>query len=182
MTFSSPTYLKFKTGKYGTERPQYLQALVSEFQDTEDQDAKEQILANLANFAYDPLNYADLRKLNVIELFLDMLTEPSERLVEFGAGGLSNCCCEIENAKIIVANEGVENLIQILKSAHEETVLSSLSTLFFLCSCSDPTVSSSTKNGLKVPTAQEIVKSYSGSKNGRLKNLSSLLLEKMQEK
>ncbi|KAM9210975.1 armadillo repeat-containing protein 7 isoform 3-T4 [Dugong dugon] len=41
----------------------YLQALVSEFQETESQDAKEQVLANLANFAYDPSNYQYLRQL-----------------------------------------------------------------------------------------------------------------------
>lgn len=33
-------------------------------------DAKSQVLANLANFAYDPINYTHLRKLNVAELFL----------------------------------------------------------------------------------------------------------------
>ena len=32
--------------------------------------AKVQILANLANFSYDPINYGHLRKLNVIDLFL----------------------------------------------------------------------------------------------------------------
>ncbi|XP_013002491.1 armadillo repeat-containing protein 7 isoform X5 [Cavia porcellus] len=41
----------------------YLQALVTEFQETESQDAKEQVLANLANFAYDPSNYEYLRQL-----------------------------------------------------------------------------------------------------------------------
>ncbi|XP_030683874.1 armadillo repeat-containing protein 7 isoform X5 [Nomascus leucogenys] len=41
----------------------YLQALVTEFQETQSQDAKEQVLANLANFAYDPSNYEYLRQL-----------------------------------------------------------------------------------------------------------------------
>ncbi|XP_069337794.1 armadillo repeat-containing protein 7 isoform X2 [Eulemur rufifrons] len=41
----------------------YLQALVTEFQETVSQDAKEQVLANLANFAYDPGNYQYLRQL-----------------------------------------------------------------------------------------------------------------------
>ncbi|KAM6164292.1 armadillo repeat-containing protein 7 isoform 2-T2 [Rhynchocyon petersi] len=44
----------------------YLQALVTEFQETESQDAKEQVLANLANFAYDPSNYQYLRQLQVV--------------------------------------------------------------------------------------------------------------------
>ncbi|XP_058436966.1 armadillo repeat-containing protein 7 isoform X3 [Marmota monax] len=61
----------------------YLQALVTEFQETESQDAKEQVLANLANFAYDPSNYQYLRQLQVVDLFLDSLSEENETLVEF---------------------------------------------------------------------------------------------------
>ena len=33
-------------------------------------ESKLQVLANLANFAYDPINYEHLRKLNVVDLFL----------------------------------------------------------------------------------------------------------------
>lgn len=44
------------------------------------------MLANLANFAYDPKNYEYLRQLQVLDLFLDMLTEESETLVEFAMG------------------------------------------------------------------------------------------------
>ncbi|XP_015359694.1 armadillo repeat-containing protein 7 isoform X3 [Marmota marmota marmota] len=61
----------------------YLQALVTEFQETESPDAKEQVLANLANFAYDPSNYQYLRQLQVVDLFLDSLSEENETLVEF---------------------------------------------------------------------------------------------------
>uniref|UniRef100_A0A9L0R9F3 Armadillo repeat containing 7 n=1 Tax=Equus caballus TaxID=9796 RepID=A0A9L0R9F3_HORSE len=61
----------------------YLQALVTEFQETESEDAKEQVLANLANFAYDPSNYQYLRQLQVLDLFLDSLSEENETLVEF---------------------------------------------------------------------------------------------------
>ncbi len=55
-------------------------------------DAKLQVLANLANFAYDPINYEALRQLNAVELFVDMLTEENPKLVEFGIGGICNCC------------------------------------------------------------------------------------------
>lgn len=49
-------------------------------------EAKEQVLANLANFAYDPKNMEYLRELQVADLFLDMLTEENENFVEFGMG------------------------------------------------------------------------------------------------
>lgn len=48
------------------------------------------MLANLANFAYDPINYEFLRKLNVIDLFLDQLSEENTNFVQFGLGGLCN--------------------------------------------------------------------------------------------
>jgi KaiC/GvpD/RAD55 family RecA-like ATPase len=53
-------------------------------------EAKEQVLANLANFAYDPINYEFLRKLNVIDLFLDQLSEENTNFVRIGLGGLCN--------------------------------------------------------------------------------------------
>nr|XP_023849537.1 armadillo repeat-containing protein 7-like [Salvelinus alpinus] len=40
--------------------------------------SKEHVLANFANFAYNPRNLEDLRTLQVTELFLDMLTEENE--------------------------------------------------------------------------------------------------------
>lgn len=49
-------------------------------------DSKEQVLANLANFAYDPGNVDFLKELQVTDLFLDMLTEENENFVEFGMG------------------------------------------------------------------------------------------------
>ena len=49
-------------------------------------EAKEQVLANLANFAYDPNNLEHLKQLQVTDLFLDMLTEENHNFVEFGMG------------------------------------------------------------------------------------------------
>lgn len=49
-------------------------------------EAKEQVLANLANFAYDPKNMEHLKELQVTDLFLDMLTEENDNFVEFGMG------------------------------------------------------------------------------------------------
>ena len=68
--FSSKKYLKKKTGPYGVGRFKYLQALVTEFQDTSKHEYKQQVLANLANFAYDPINYEHFRRLNILDLFL----------------------------------------------------------------------------------------------------------------
>lgn len=48
------------------------------------------MLANLANFAYDPSNMEALQMLQVSELFLDTLTEENENFVEFGIGKLKS--------------------------------------------------------------------------------------------
>jgi len=55
-------------------------------------DAQEQVLANLANFAYDPVNYGYMRQLKVIDIFLNALSQSNPKLVRFGIGGLCNLC------------------------------------------------------------------------------------------
>ncbi|KAJ7964419.1 Armadillo repeat-containing 7 [Quillaja saponaria] len=63
-----------RTGKYGTSRLQYLQELVVQFQNSTDEETKEKIVANFANFSYDPYNYTFLRQPNGLELFLGCVT------------------------------------------------------------------------------------------------------------
>ncbi|GLE04295.1 hypothetical protein PINS_up013210 [Pythium insidiosum] len=70
---SSRARLEARQGKYGTPRHEYLQQLVSEFQRTPHHLRREEILANLANFAYDPINYGALRELRIMELFVDCI-------------------------------------------------------------------------------------------------------------
>ena len=55
-------------------------------------DAKEQVLANLANFSYDPVNYDYLRELKVTTLFLETLSENNKTLVRFAIAGICNLC------------------------------------------------------------------------------------------
>ncbi|TYK08652.1 armadillo repeat-containing protein 7 [Cucumis melo var. makuwa] len=118
-----------RTGKYGTPRLQYLQELVNEFQSSTSQETKERLVANLANFSYDPYNYSFLRQLNVLELFLDCMTEPNEKLIEFGIGGICNSCVggilEFEpypaNASIITQCGGIPLIIECLSSPVKNT-------------------------------------------------------------
>lgn len=74
-------------------RFEYLQALVTEFQDAASTPAAQrQVLASLANFAYDPVNFGHLHALNVAELFLDMCSDASEDCVLLAVRGVCNCC------------------------------------------------------------------------------------------
>nr|XP_024384622.1 armadillo repeat-containing protein 7-like [Physcomitrium patens] len=131
--FSNAVRQKERTGKYGTARDQYLQDLVTEFQQTVHEETKEQVVAHLANFAYDPFNFEYLRALNVLDLFLDCLAEPNEKLVEFSLGGICNCVADSMNASIVVKNGGIPLIIQCLSSPVENTVLSAIATLYYLC-------------------------------------------------
>ncbi|KAM3394780.1 hypothetical protein P3S68_003783 [Capsicum galapagoense] len=105
-----------RTGKYGTPGVQYLQELVTQFPNVSAEEIKEKIVANLANFAYDPFNYTFLHQLSVIELLLDCLTEPSEKLAEFGIGGICNACADPANAALVTQNDGIPLVIRCLSS------------------------------------------------------------------
>lgn len=70
--------LQQRQGKYGTPRHEYLQALVDEYQRTPQLLRKEEIVANLGNFAYDPINYAAMYQLKVVELFLELIGQDQD--------------------------------------------------------------------------------------------------------
>ncbi|PNY05907.1 armadillo repeat-containing protein 7-like, partial [Trifolium pratense] len=142
-----------RTGRYGTPRLQYLQELVTQFQNASEDETKEKILANLANFAYDPFNYNFLRQLNVIELFLDCITEPNEKLIEFGVGGICNCCVDPANAAIITGVGGIPLIIQCLSSPVRNTVNYALGALYYVCN-------ESNKVEVLKPEVIDVIKRY----------------------
>ncbi|XP_046568982.1 armadillo repeat-containing protein 7-like [Haliotis rubra] len=168
--FSSQEYLDRKTGPYGIGRFSYLQSLVTEYQDIDDQEAKQQVLANLANFAYDPINYDYFRKLNVLDLFLDALDESDEKLVEFGVGGLCNCVLDKLNKEYILQNGGVALVINCLSSPVEETVLSAITTLMYL-------ITNESKQEITALPVVECMLRFSRSLNKRLSNLALVFLQ-----
>lgn len=56
-------------------------------------DAKCQVLANLANFAYDPINYGYIRDVGVLDIFLHVVkNETDEKLLRFAIAGICNLC------------------------------------------------------------------------------------------
>lgn len=57
-----------------------------------DAEAKEQVTANLANFAYDPINFKFLKAAECIPLFLELLASPNSTLVLHGIAALCNIC------------------------------------------------------------------------------------------
>ncbi|XP_073000929.1 uncharacterized protein [Typha latifolia] len=162
-----------RTGKYGTPRAQYLQDLVNEFQKATNEESKERIVANLANFAYDPYNFAFLRQLNVLELFLDCITEPNEKLIEFGIGGICNSCADPANTAIIIQSGGIPLTVQCLSSPVKNTVNYALGALYFLCN-------SSSKKEILKPEVLRVIREYAAAEsvNVSFSNLAKAFLDK----
>ncbi|KAL9555569.1 hypothetical protein MBANPS3_002289 [Mucor bainieri] len=138
--FQSKAYIERRHGKTGTDRAYYLNQLAQEYKSTESKgefgvladlqchhltcngytqhtEAKQQVLANLANFAYDPINYNTLWDLHVVDLLLDALTDSDPLLREFGVGGLANICLEPRHHEYIMSQPAFRhNIVQCLKT------------------------------------------------------------------
>ncbi|XP_008312707.1 armadillo repeat-containing protein 7 [Cynoglossus semilaevis] len=160
----------WKNSSEGSDRLEYLQNLVTEFQDTDNEEAKEQVLANLANFAYDPKNMEYLRELQVLDLFLDMLTEENENFVEFGIGGLCNLSVDPECRDTILHNSGISLVTNCLSSQREETVLSAITTLMNL-------TTPLSRAEITDPAILQCMLRFSLSESPRLRNLAGVFLQ-----
>jgi hypothetical protein len=169
--FSSKEYLEKKTGKWGVGRFKYLQTLVTEFQDTSKHEYKLQVLANLANFGYDPINYEYFRQLNILDLFLDVLAEENdEKMIEFAMGGVCNCCLDEKNKAYLLENECVDFTVKCLSSSNEETVLSAITALLYL-------TTTESKKAITEAHIVDLMRRFTGSSNTRLSNLATIFLE-----
>ncbi|RDX69062.1 Armadillo repeat-containing protein 7 [Mucuna pruriens] len=162
-----------RTGRYGTPRLQFLQELVTQFQNASEDETREKILANLANFAYDPYNYNFLRQLNVLELFVDCLTEPNEKLVEFGIGGICNSCVDPANSAIVTKFGGIPLIIQCLSSPVRNTVNYALGALYYVCN-------ESNREEILKPEVIDVIRRYAAAEevNVNFSNLAKVFLNK----
>ncbi|CAK9814056.1 Armadillo repeat-containing protein 7 [Anthophora quadrimaculata] len=130
--FTSREQLIKRTGKNSIGRYDFLKLLSTEFKTTKSKEAKEQVLANLANFAYDPINYGYMRQLQIIDLFLHTLSEDNLKLVRFAVGGICNVCTDPINKLYILRNQGIQLLTSLLSSQDEDVILSVITSLILL--------------------------------------------------
>jgi hypothetical protein len=58
-----------------------------------------------------------LKQLNVLELLLDCITEPNEKLVEFGVGGICNSCVGKHNNLTLFADpkKSLKHIVSITR-------------------------------------------------------------------
>ncbi|KXN73482.1 ARM repeat-containing protein [Conidiobolus coronatus NRRL 28638] len=153
-------------------RLEYFQILIDEYQSTEDKDIKYKIICHLGNFAYDPVNYNWFRQLNIIELFLDCLTEEDdEQLIELSIAGLCNLSADSINQEIIIEEGGIQLILNLLNSKNFEIIQNSLLTLIFL-------TNEDSGNLICTSELKNYLINLEISKNPSLKNLSNLFLNK----
>ncbi|KAI8072845.1 hypothetical protein BC940DRAFT_291763 [Gongronella butleri] len=137
--FHSRRHIAHRHGKHSAHRQEYLQLLVDEYKTTEKLVARQQVLANLANFAYDPVNYDWLWKAKAIGVFLEALEDQDTQLREFGAGGIANLCLDPTHRDLLLSDpRHVESIAQLVAVDAKDdttvanTVVNALITLMFL--------------------------------------------------
>ncbi|XP_050438134.1 armadillo repeat-containing protein 7 isoform X2 [Adelges cooleyi] len=168
--FHKPQELIKRTPVDGVNRPEFLKQLVQEFRKTHSAEAKRQVLANLANFAYDPVNYVYIRSAKVIDLLLEQLDSSEKDLVRFASAGLCNLANDPANKDYIIGNGGIQRLEQCLRLSEEEITLSVVTTLMYLYT---PEI----KTDIINPSIVGCVLHYAQSENPRLRNVAKIFLE-----
>ncbi|CAH1117809.1 unnamed protein product [Phaedon cochleariae] len=166
--FSRQDQLNKKTGEFGIGRYDFLKQLIHEFATTTSFDNKKQTLANLSNFAYDPINYEFMKQLHLIDLFLNVLSDDEEELIHFALAGLCNIACDPECQEYIISLNGVKLLSNFLLHKNEEISLNALTSLFYILE----------SKSTEVPKElEQKVFQYEASPNPRLKNLGKVFLQ-----
>ncbi|EDV43449.2 uncharacterized protein Dana_GF18496, isoform B [Drosophila ananassae] len=127
--FSSHQSLRRRTPAQGIERPEYIAHLVDEYYTTTNVEAQEQVTANLANFAYDPINWPYLLQAEALDVFTASLESANPHLKLHGIAALCNICLEKSAVKFI--REHLKLITDLfVRTDHPEIVLHSL-TLFY---------------------------------------------------
>ncbi|XP_022122892.1 armadillo repeat-containing protein 7 isoform X1 [Pieris rapae] len=167
--FTSLSYLKKHTPENGTDRESYLSVLVDEYLNSNSVDAKCQVLANLANFAYDPINFVFIRNVGVYDIFLYVIkNEANSQLLHFAAAGICNLCSDPLNVEYLMKHDGVKPLEKLLTSTQSETVADVITTFIQIYN------NTSICNSSQVIRQIEILKT---SENKIISNLAHIFLE-----
>ncbi|CAF0760624.1 unnamed protein product [Rotaria sordida] len=176
--FSTRNSLQRRTGRFGVGRFEYLKQLLNEYEHSlTNNENKLQLLANFANFSYDPINYNYLRELNIIDLFLDCLQMHTDNddFVHFALAGLCNMSTDKKNSQLII-EKNPSILICLIKcffSNRLDIVMNSMVILMFLCDHNEQI-----KNELlQRNEIRQCLEKYSQSKDIRLSNMAKLFLQ-----
>ncbi|CAH2099736.1 unnamed protein product [Euphydryas editha] len=169
--FSSQAQLKKRTPENGTDRENYLSLLVDEYINTNSLDAKCQVLANLANFAYDPINYVYIRDVGVLDIFIHVLkNEQNDKLINFAASGICNLCIDPDNVEYFLNHDALKPITKLLKSTQNDTVADAVTICIYL-------FNSHAKTAISTPEVVQDMHNLKNSNNTIVSNLASIFLD-----
>ncbi|XP_053695944.1 armadillo repeat-containing protein 7 [Sabethes cyaneus] len=113
--FSTHDRLRKRTPKVGIDRREYISLLVDEYYETKSLEAQQQVTANLANFAYDPINWNFLKQSKAHELFVEILNDSVDPLLLLhAAAGICNFCLDDHIAEYIVRGRTITQLKSLI--------------------------------------------------------------------
>lgn len=172
--FSSFNYLKRKTPEQGVNRKEFIEQLVEEYYSTTDVEAQQQVTANLANFAYDPLNWDYLKTAKVLKLFIELLEIPNESLQLHGLAGLCNLCLDPSAFNFIVKFQNIKIIKDLFIETNNLDAILNILTLFYQL-LSQP---KSEKTDILCPAVLKQISHHNSTNTNdkRILNLTSLLL------
>ncbi|KAF9334584.1 Armadillo repeat-containing protein 7 [Podila minutissima] len=174
--FHSSEALAKKTPAGSLTRPAFLQSLVDEYQakDTSPE-RRTKILASLGNFAYDPINYAWLRELNVVDLFLDCLPTENVANRRHAIAGLCNLSLDPKNRDLILKDTKTENVVLILTHC---LVSTDVDTVQSAMTCLSNLTTTRNKDDIQArfPQIRPLMETLSTAKNPVTSNLAKVYL------
>ncbi|XP_017141219.1 armadillo repeat-containing protein 7 isoform X1 [Drosophila miranda] len=98
---------------------------------TPDQEALEQVTANLANFAYDPINWPHLHEAEAFDVFIASLKVQNQNLQVHGIAAICNICLDKAAAALIREHLSIISGL-FVRTDHPEIVLHSLALFYQL--------------------------------------------------
>ncbi|XP_017141220.1 uncharacterized protein LOC108155102 isoform X2 [Drosophila miranda] len=129
--FSSHRHLKRRTPDQGIDRREYIGHLVDEYYTTTNVEALEQVTANLANFAYDPINWPHLHEAEAFDVFIASLKVQNQNLQVHGIAAICNICLDKAAAALIREHLSIISGL-FVRTDHPEIVLHSLALFYQL--------------------------------------------------
>ncbi|KAL9895398.1 LOW QUALITY PROTEIN: uncharacterized protein ACN2A1_006108 [Glossina fuscipes fuscipes] len=174
--YSSHNYLKRKTPETGVNRQEFIAHLIEEYYTTTNVEAQEQVSANLANFAYDPINWDYLKSAEGLKLFVELLQTPNENLQLYGIAGLCNICLDKQSHDFILQKAHLKFIQTLLvKTENLEITLNILTLIYQLLTSLDAGYD---KAFILTIDILKKIKFYCHSvKDQRIINISTLILE-----
>ncbi|XP_005181653.4 armadillo repeat-containing protein 7 isoform X1 [Musca domestica] len=172
--FSSHQSLKRKTPCPGINREEFIEHLVEEYYTTTNVEAQEQVTANLANFAYDPINWEYLKKKEAVQLFLELLRSNNDRLKLHGIAGLCNISLDHEISLHLSNSVNFKIIQELLLNSQNTEILLNCCTIIYQLLNNQQGERGDILYRDTVKRIQHINSQYKNNK--RLANISELLL------